>query len=96
MLSICASEFSSTAAICGGRIVREQNLAHQIDALFRLLSAFFDHALGKARAASTHCTSFMVTSACKGVSVRWRRVQTTSRMGASKASMSGIIAMRFQ
>ena len=38
----------------------------------------------------------MVTNACSGVSVRCRRVQAVSRVGASKASISGGIAIRFQ
>src|ERR1041385_4199489 len=50
----------------------------------------------KCRAASTNCTSFIVTSACKGVSVRSRRVQKRSREGASNVMSEGGGAVRFQ
>ena len=43
-----------------------------------------------------NCGSFIVASACKGVFVRSRRVQETSRLGALKTSMEAGGAARFQ
>ena len=48
------------------------------------------------RAASTNCTSFIVTSACSGVLVRSRRTVQDSRVGALKMSMLAGGALRFQ
>ena len=48
------------------------------------------------RAASTNCTSFIVTSACSGVLVRSRRTMQISRVGALNMSMEAGGALRFQ
>ena len=49
-----------------------------------------------ARAASTNCGSFKVTSACSGVDVVGRATVHTSRFGASNVVMFGGGAVRFQ
>ena len=51
--------------------MRKQNLAHQLEcASPAWLPPSLITRSASARAASTHCTSFIVTSACSGVSVR--------------------------
>ena len=48
------------------------------------------------RAASTKVTSFRSDKACNGVLVRERWIVHTSRLGASKSSIEGGAAVRFQ
>ena len=48
------------------------------------------------REASTNCGSFMVTKAWSGVFILGRLTVQTSRVGASKSTMLGGGALRFQ
>ena len=67
---------------------RKSSRASGVGAAWRARSASL-------RAASTNCGSFIVTRACKGVFDLGRRIQTTSRDGASKVSMLAGGAARF-